>query len=111
MDSDREGLVVQLKDHYRSHGWRVDAEDDGTLRAAGPGGVTWHGATVTAEDLESGEIEDRLVELADRRMPQGGELCPLDLLAESKCEDELRQKLDELGLSRRPHVSVYSAAA
>jgi hypothetical protein len=42
-------------------------------------------------------------------MPGGGELCPLDLLAGADCESSLRGLLARVGLSARPHVSVYAA--
>lgn len=107
----RRELLGQLEAHYRSHGWPVEAVEETTLRASGPGGVAWLGTAVVASDLGSADFEQRLAELADRRMPAGGELCPLDLLADSACESDLRAVLDRLGLSRRPHVSVYALAA
>jgi hypothetical protein len=111
MESPREELVRLLREHYRGHGWKVRDADDQTLEADGPGGVTWLGTAVTAEDLSSGGLEERLLELSDRRMPAGGELCPLDLLPAEEAEPRLRALLDRIGLSDRPHVSVYSLAA
>lgn len=111
MVSRREELVELLREHYRDHGWKVRDADDRTLEADGPGGVTWLGTAVTAEDLASGELEGRLLHLSDRRMPAGGELCPLDLLPAAGSEPGLGALLDRLGLSDRPHVSVYSRAA
>lgn len=111
MEDRRQTLLSQLEAHYRGHGWSVRKDDDGTLMASGPGGVTWLGRAVVEEDLGSGLFEQRIVELADRRMPQGAELCPLDLVAAGDCADGLRTVLDRLGLSERPHVSLYSVAA
>lgn len=111
MDRDRKELLARLEAYYRSQGWPVSHAGDGTLVASGPGGVEWLGTAVVAADVDSEEIEQRLVELADRRMPEGGELCPLDLLAAPECEPQLRSLLKRLGLSERPHVSVYSLAA
>lgn len=110
MNGPREELITQLEAHYRSNGWRVAAADDGTLVAEGPGGVSWLGAPVVTDDFASGDLEERLSELADRRMPGSGELCPLDLLPARECESDLRALLERLGLSRRPHVSLYSLA-
>jgi hypothetical protein len=110
VDRSRDELVGQLEAHYRSHGWPVERGHDGTLLAGGPGGVTWLGTAVVAADLSSADLEERLLDLAQRRMPHGGELCPLDLVAASECEPRLRALLDRIGLSARPHVSLYSLA-
>lgn len=106
----RAGLLEMLEGHYRSSGWKA-TRSDRTVEASGPGGVTWIGRPVVAEDVESEDFETELVSLADRRMPAGGELCPLDLLPDERSEPALRELLDRTGLSRRPHVSVYSLAA
>lgn len=106
----RAELTERLAEHYRGSGWRVSL-DDGLVLATGPGGVTWIGAPVTRDDLDSGTIEARLPELAGRRMQSGGELCPLELLPDPECEPELRSVLARLGLDRRPHVAVYSLPA
>jgi hypothetical protein len=111
VDSERLKLVSRLEAHYRSQGWPVECAEEGTVRASGPGGVTWLGAVVVPEDLTSEAFRERLVELSSRRMPGGAELCPLDLLATEECEGELRALLDRLGLSGRPHVSLYTRAA
>lgn len=110
MEARREELIELLLSHYRGHGWPVERAADGTLHASGPGGVTWLGTALVATDLESEQIEARLIELSEQRMPRGGELCPLDLVAASECEDEVRGVLDRLGLSHQPHVSLYSLA-
>jgi hypothetical protein len=98
----REKLNRRLEEHYRGQGWPVVRSDDGVLHASGPGGVTWLGAAIVGK---------RIVDLAERRMPKGGELCPLDLLASEDSESGLRELLERTGLSARPHVSVYSEAA
>jgi len=56
-------------------------------------------------------LESRLVDLADRRMTHGGELCPLELLPAADCVDELEALLERLGLADRRHVAVSSLAA
>ncbi len=112
MNEAREALSGQLEAYYRSCGWRVRRADDGTLEADGPGGVTWHGAAIVAEDIrDAAALDARLMELAGRRMPEGGELCPLDLLPDPRAEAELREALERTRLSHRPHVSLYELAA
>ena len=112
MSDTRAGLIERLEDYYRGCGWSVKHSSDGTLAAAGPGGVTWHGAAILPEDVaRAGWLDERLVELAERRMPGGGELCPLDLLPTEDAEPALREALDRTGLSHRPHVSVYALTA
>jgi len=107
----RQALLLRLEEHYRNSGWAVRHSEEELLLASGPGGVTWIGTPLTAEDLASEGIEARLMDLAERRMPGGGELCPLDLLAAEDCRDGVDALLGRLRLSERPHVSVYSAAA
>jgi hypothetical protein len=111
MSPGRDQLSRRLAEHYRGQGWPVEVDADGVVHARGPGGVTWIGAPVTGEDIASGTLEDRLTDLAARRMPARGELCPLELLPASDCEPALRALLDRVGLSRRRHVAVYSAPA
>lgn len=110
MTEARGDLTTLLREHYRRGGWPVKL-DDGILQAAGPGGVTWIGRAVTPDDFEDDAFEAEIVDLAERRMEAGGELCPLDLLPDSGCEPRLRELLERTGLDRRPHVSVYSVAA
>lgn len=107
----RTRLVEMLEAQYRSFGWSVERAEGGLVLATGPGGVTWIGAAVTEDDVASGELEARLPELSQRRMPSGGELCPLELMPEPACEADVRELLDRLGLSDRPHVALYSLAA
>lgn len=107
----RDELTTRLADHYRGQGWVTRTEADGTILATGPGGVTWIGAAVTVGDIHSGVLEARLPELADRRMPNGGELCPLELLPAADCHAALEGLLDRLGLAQRRHVAVYSMAS
>lgn len=111
MDALRELLTARLIEHYRGQGWSTRTQHDGLVLADGPGGVTWIGAAVTDHELASGELEARLPELAERRMPRGGELCPLELLPASDCSERLEQLLERLGLADRRHVGVYSLAA
>lgn len=107
----RNELTTRLADHYRKQGWATRTEADGTILADGPGGVTWIGTAVTATDLHSGELEARLPDLADRRMPRGGELCPLELLPAADCREDLEGLLERLGLAQHRHVAVYSLAS
>ncbi len=107
MDSDREQLLSHLERYYRDGGWPVSRDEDLVL-AAGPGGVTWVGAAVVPADLEGQELDARLEELAGRRMPKTGALCPLELLPAEGCEPGLHAALDRTGLARRNHVAVYS---
>lgn len=108
----RNQLRDRLESHYRSYGWAVTHRPDGTLEAAGPGGVNWYAAAIIAEDLSQPDLlDERLAALATTRMPEGGELCPLELIATADCEAGLRAALDRTGLSARPHVSVYALSA
>ena len=100
----RKKLVDQLEAYYRSCGWKVRREQDGSVRADGPGGVTWIGLAVVSEDLASATFTETLLELSDLRMPSGGERCPLELLPAEACADDLRRLLDELGLSERVSI-------
>lgn len=106
----RQELQKLLERHYRSCGWQVALADDGTVRAVGVGGVTWIGLPVVPEDLDDADFEARLLFLSRERMPQG-ELCPLELLPDEGCADEVRDVLERLRLRERGHVEVYSLAA
>lgn len=110
MSEVRDELLQQLESHYRSCGWKI-RRVNGAVEASGPSGVTWIGKPVLPDDLASERFEAEIVELAGRRMPGGGELCPLDLLPAAGCEADLRDLMERLGLSGRPHVSIYSLAA
>lgn len=108
MDEAREELLGRLETYYREGGWPVKRDEDLVL-ASGPGGVTWLGRAVVPEDLaDDAWLEARLVELADRRMPVGNQLCPLELLPTPECKDGLQAVLDRSGLGSRGHVRVYS---
>jgi demethoxyubiquinone hydroxylase (CLK1/Coq7/Cat5 family) len=63
------------------------------------------------EDVVAESLDEKLTQLADTRMPVGGELCPVDLLAAEDCEEQVRAALNRLRLDERPHVSLYSSAA
>jgi len=110
MDERREALAATLERHYRSCGFQVERHDDGSLRARGIGGVTWIGLPVLPGDLEDSSFGERLLALADERMP-AGERCPLELLPAAECADGLHALLVDLRLERRGHVEVYSLAA
>lgn len=111
MDETRSALLEQLESYYRTCGWTVRRAEGDVLAAVGPGGVTWHGIAVLAEDTaDPVALDERLSDLAERRMPAGGELCPLDLLPAPGCEATLQQALQRTGLRARPHVSVYGLA-
>lgn len=109
MESRRQELLDELERYYRGCGWKVERSDDGTVRAAGVGGVTWIGLAVVGDDLQEDDFADRLVELSDVRMGQDGARCPFELLPDESCAGALRSLLERLRLSER--VSVYSLAA
>lgn len=110
MSARRQELRDVLEAYYRDCGFRVQAAADGTLRATGPGGVTFIGLAVVADDLEDAGFEARLLDLAEERMPTG-QRCPLELLPEADCTEDLRLLLARHRLERRGHVEVYSLAA
>jgi hypothetical protein len=110
MSARRQELQALLERHYRDAGWKVERHDDGTVRACGIGGVTWIGLAVVAEDVKDNTFAARVLELSDQRMPKG-ELCPLELLPEPECADEVWRVLERLRLAERGHVDVYSVAA
>ena len=99
-----------LVSHYRSSGWKVEQAEDGTVRAAGPGAVTWIGLAVAPDDLTDDGFADRLRALGEERMP-AGERCPLELLPAEECAPQLRSLLAELRLDHAGHVEVYSLVA
>ena len=49
MSERKQELLTALERVYRGSGWKVTSAEDGTLRATGPGGVTWIGLAVVAE--------------------------------------------------------------
>lgn len=106
----RRHLADLLEDYYRGCGWLAERRDDGTVRATGIGGVTWIGLPVVAHDLDDPGFAATLRALGEERMPTG-ELCPLELLPDEMCADDLRALLGELHLADRGHVEVYSVAA
>jgi hypothetical protein len=110
MSEQKQVLLGHLEQYYRDCGWKVERAEDGTVRAAGVGGVTWIGLAVTSEDIAEAGFEDRLVELSDQRMPDGA-LCPFELLPDESCARELRELLGRLRLAERGHVEVSSLAA
>jgi len=110
MSKKRRKLTEALERYYRGCGFPVERCDDGSLRARGVGGVTWIGLAVMPDDLTDASFGERLLSLADERMP-AGERCPLELLPADECADDLRALLTELRLERRGHVEVYSLAA
>jgi len=110
VDARRQQLFGMLELHYRRCGWKVERAGDGTVRANGPGGVTWIGMPILPDDLEEPEFERRLLELSEQRMPHG-QLCPLELLPAEECAAELEVRLRRLRLADRGHVAVYSVAA
>ena len=111
MSERKQELLAALERVYRDSGWKVASAEDGTLRATGPGGVTWIGLAVVAADLADSTFPERLLALADSWMPNGRELCPLDVLPDAACAAELREILADLRLTDRAHDEVYSTAA
>ena len=110
MSERRKQLHDLLVSHYRSSGWKVEQAVDGTVRAAGPGSVTWIGLAVAPEDLADDGFRERLLALGEERMP-AGERCPLELLPAQECAPQLRSLLAELRLDDAGHVEVYSLVA
>lgn len=110
MEAERQELLGHLEAYYRSCGWNPRRAEDGTVRAEGPGGVTWIGLAVVPDDLSTPDFEARLVELADQRLREG-QLCPFELLPAAGCAAELRRLLQRLSLDARGNVAVYSLAA
>jgi hypothetical protein len=108
MNARRQALLDELERYYRGCGWKVERANDGTLRAAGVGGVTWIGMAVLEDDLADERFPERLRELSDVRESDGAR-CPFELLPEPGCAGEVRSLLDRLRLSER--VAVYSLAA
>ncbi len=110
MDERRADLRGTLERHYRGCGWKVERAADGTVRARGPGGVTWIGVAVVADDLAAAAFDEFLLELSEQRMPTG-ELCPLELLPAEECAVDLEARLRRLRLLDRGHIALYSLAA
>lgn len=106
----RQHLANLLEGYYRGAGWSVERRPDGTVRAKGLGGVTWIGLPVVASDLKNPRFSDALLGLSEERMPTG-ERCPLELLPDPGCTDELQSLLTTLHLADRGHVEVYAVAA
>lgn len=106
----KQELSDLLVSHYRASGWKVEHATDGTIRAAGPGSVTWIGLAVGPDDLAEDGFADRLRALGEERMP-AGERCPLELLPAEECAPQLRSLLSELRLDDAGHVEVYSLVA
>lgn len=104
-------LLDRLEAHYRDCGWKVQSRDGYSIRATGPGGVTWIGMAVAGDDLADDATEQRLLHLSDERMDGGRIVCPFELLPDPACADDLRTTLERLQLAERGHVTVYSAAA
>lgn len=111
MEARKQELRALLEAYYRSCGWKVEHAADGTVRASGIGGVTWIGLPVVRADVESADFQERLLALSEERMPRGGERCPLELLPDEDCADDIRTLLDRLRLRERGHVEIYSLAA
>lgn len=108
---ERSELLDRLEAHYRESGWSVRERDERTVRAVGPGGVTWIGMAVVAEDLAADGLDAQLLALSDERTDGGRVVCPFELLPAADCAEELRDRLRHLHVADRGHVTVYSVAA
>jgi hypothetical protein len=108
MESRKQELLDELERYYRGCGWKVARAEDGTVRAAGTGGVTWIGMAVVSADLDDAAFGSRLLELSDVREDDGAR-CPFELLPDPDCAGDVRSLLAQLRLTER--VSVYSLAA
>ncbi len=109
MEDRRQELLGELERYYAACGWKVERAADGTVRAAGTGGVTWIGMAVVETDLVETGFAERLVELSDVRMAEDGARCPFELLPDEGCAAEVATLLGQLRLADR--VAVYSLAA
>lgn len=111
MSARREELLATLEAVYRRGSvWgNPFRADDGTVRVADSGGVTWIGLAVVPEDLDDPGFADRLRDFASRRMPSDGRLCPLEVLPAEECRAKVEALLRDLRLDER--VSVYALAA
>jgi len=109
MESRRQELLDELERYYTGCGWKVERAPDGTVRAAGTGGVTWIGMAVVESDLAAAGFAEKLVELSDIRMTDDGARCPFELLPAPECAAQVSSLLGRLRLADR--VSVYSLAA
>lgn len=103
----RDELTERLERRYRTIGWRLVDSEPPLLEAVGPHGVKWIGRAVINEDFESEGFEAEILELSERRMPEGNELCPLDLLPAEDCRDQLDELLRRNGLADDPRISVF----
>ncbi|HEX5584129.1 hypothetical protein [Gaiella sp.] len=110
MSATRDHLADLLSGYYGGSGFRVERRPDGTVAGHGFGGVTWIGLPVVRSDLDDPAFPDRLRALSEVRMPTG-ELCPLELLPDDACGDDLRALLVDLHLSDRGHVQVYTVVS
>jgi hypothetical protein len=108
MGTRRQELQAKLVEYYRGCGFKPSVAEDGTVRAAGLGGVTWIGLAILPEDLA--RLPGRLQELSEERMP-AGQLCPLELLPDASCEEDVREVLRQTRIGDRRYVEVYSLAA
>ena len=108
MEARKQELLDELERYYRGCGWKVERAADGTVRAAGTGGVTWIGMAVVAADLADDAFGPRLVELSDVREIDGAR-CPFELLPDPECVGDVRSLLERLRLADR--VSIYALAA
>ena len=108
MSTRRQELQAKLVEYYRGCGFKPEVADDGTVRAAGLGGVKWIGVPILAEDLDS--LSVRLLELGEERMP-AGQLCPLELLPDASCQEDVREVLRQTRIADRRYVEIYSLAA
>lgn len=111
VESERSALLSLLERQYRQSGWSSRRGDNDVIRAVGPGGVTWFGMAILPQDLADRGLVGRIRELADQRMPRGGELCVLDLLPSAECHDEVDRLLDAAGLGSRNNISLYALPA
>lgn len=108
VEARRQELQAKLVDYYRGCGFKPHVADDGTVRAAGLGGVTWIGLAIVPADVNG--LAERLDQLSAERMP-GGQLCPLELIPDPECEARVREVLHESRIGDRRYVEIYSIAA
>ncbi len=105
---DRDELTAVLEDLYRTGSvWGEPARaDDDTVRVLDCLGVEWIALAVVPEDLDDPALPGRLIELANRHMPDTGRRCVVELLPAEECRPAVEALLRELRLDER--VSVYA---
>lgn len=104
----RDELTAVLEDLYRTGSvWgEPSLANDGTVHVIDCLGVEWIALAVVPEDLDDPAFPDRLVDLANRHMPDTGRRCVFEVLPAEECKPAVEALLKALRLDER--VSVYA---